>query len=218
MTKPLISAFSRLVQICLNAAAPFLVFGWFSQSPAAAEMVFVPGETQYIAALGDPASTAGDNAGDWGFWPVDPGPRGVQITAYQTLIQNGNQAPAGWHFDSAAWWLEEHGLIMQSPDFPLPAGSYVVTGGRGVTSVLTIDPADSSGQRKWSLADGATLYDVTHLGCRAALYTALDGRSCSPDATPTGVFPMTPGVSMPNVQGCSKRDFQVLIVVGMMVL
>jgi hypothetical protein len=28
---------------------------------------------------------------------------------------------------------------------------------------------------------------------------------------------MSPGVAMPMVEGCSKRDYQVLIVVGMMV-
>ena len=70
----------------------------------------------------------------------------------------------------------------------------------------------------WSLADGATIYDVTHLRCRAALYTAQsDDQSCTPDNTPTHVFPMSPGVLMPAVKGCSKRDYQVLIVFGMMV-
>jgi hypothetical protein len=28
---------------------------------------------------------------------------------------------------------------------------------------------------------------------------------------------MSPGVAMPAVEGCSKRDYQVLIVVGMMI-
>ena len=29
---------------------------------------------------------------------------------------------------------QEHGLIMEKPDFPLPAGKYVVTGGRKTTA------------------------------------------------------------------------------------
>ena len=36
------------------------------------------------------------------------------------------------------WWLEEHGLIMEQPDFPVPAGGYLVTGGRDTTAVLTV--------------------------------------------------------------------------------
>jgi len=105
---------------------------------------------------------------------------------------------------------------MEAPDFSLPAGQYIVTGGRQVTSVLTVEPVDAAGQQAWSLADGATIYDVTHLGCRAALYTAPgSGQACTPDMTPTEVFPMVPGRAMPEVDGCSKRDYQVLIVIGM---
>ena len=186
--------------------------------PAHAEATFAPGPTQYIAALGDPSSTSGDDALTWGFWSVDPGPRGVWTTDYDDLIANGGTAPDGWKFDAAAWWLEEHGLIMEAPSFPLPPGQYVVTGGREVTSVLTVQPADASGMQAWNLADGATIYDVTHLRCRAALYTAAgDAQSCTPDKTPTETFPMSPGISMPAVEGCSKQDYQVLIVVGMMV-
>jgi hypothetical protein len=58
---------------------------------------------------------------------------------------------------------------------------------------------------------------VTHLRCRAAVYTAVTGQSCTPDKTPTDVFPMDPGRAMPMVEGCSKRDYQVLIVIGRMV-
>jgi hypothetical protein len=191
--------------------------GMFASAPADAEQVFVAGDTQYIAALGDYAATSGDDAATWGFWSVDPGPRGVWSSDYEDLIANGGVAPYGWQFDGAAWWLEEHGLIMESPSFPLPPGKYVVTGGREVTALLTVEPADASGKQAWSLADGATIYDVTHLRCRAALYTAQDGQSCTPDNTPTDVFPMSPGIAMPAVQGCSKRDYQVLIVMGMMV-
>ena len=183
-----------------------------------AEPAFVAGDTQYIAALGDPAATSGDNAQTWGFWAVDPGPRGVWISDYPDLISNGGLAPEGWQFDPAAWWLEEHGLMMEAPVFALPPGQYVVTGGREVTAVLTVGPADASGQQSWSLADGATIYDVTHLGCRAALYTAgSTNAACTPDKTNTSVFPMRPDIDMPAVEGCNKQDYQVLIVVGMMV-
>lgn len=182
------------------------------------EPTFVPGDTQYIAALGDTAATSGDDAQTWGFWAVDPGPRGVWITNYPDLLNAGGLAPEGWQFDPAGWWLEEHGLIMESPRFALPPGQYVVTGGREVTSVLTVGAPDAGGKQSWSLADGATIYDVTHLGCRAALYTAVStGAACTPDSTNTNVFPMRPGIDMPDVSGCNKQDYQVLIVLGMMV-
>jgi hypothetical protein len=185
--------------------------------PAVAETTFAPGPTQYIAALGDPSATSGDDAATWGFWSVDPGPRGVWSTDYDDLVANGGVAPDGWQFDGAAWWLEEHGLIMEAPSFPLPPGQYVVTGGREVTSVLTVSAPDAKGQQAWSLADGATIYDVTHLRCRAALYTAASGQACTPDKTPVDAFPMSAGTAMPAVEGCSKQDYQVLIVTGMMV-
>jgi hypothetical protein len=190
---------------------------WIGAAPAQSEASFARGPTQYIAALGDPAATSGTDAQTWGFWSVDPGPRGVWISDYQDLIGNAGVAPDGWQFDSAAWWLEEHGLMMEAPSFPLPPGRYVVTGGREVTSVLTVDAPDAAGKQGWSLADGATVYDVTHLRCRAAVYTARGGQSCTPDNTPVDVFPMRPDIAMPAVEGCSKRDYQVLIVVGMMV-
>ena len=68
-------------------------------------------------------------------------------------------------FDQSDWWLEEHGLIMEKPDFPLPAGKYVVTGDREITTVLTI-AADGDA---WTLDEA--LRDVTHLPCRSARYT-----------------------------------------------
>ncbi|MFM7333330.1 MAG: hypothetical protein ACKO2N_15175 [Tabrizicola sp.] len=184
---------------------------------AQAEATFVPGETQYIAALGDPKANSGTDAETWGFWEIDPGPRGVWSTEFGELMARGGKAPAGWQFDPASWWLEEHGLIMEAPSFPLPAGKYVVTGGREVTSVLTVAAPDAEGRQTWSLADGATIYDVTHLRCRAAVYTAKAGQSCTPDRTPTHVFPMDPGRAMPMVEGCEKQDYQVLIVIGRMV-
>jgi hypothetical protein len=120
--------------------------------------------------------------------------------------------------DPKAWWLEEYGRLMEAPTFPLPAGQYVVTGGRDVASVLTVEEPDAMGKQAWSLADGASVHDVTHLGCRAALYTEKEaGKACTPDKAPTSVFPMTPLDVMPAVEGCSKQDYQVLIVVGMVV-
>src|SRR5690349_2010681 len=127
-------------------------------------------EPQYIAALGDPGATSGNAAQSWGLWSQDPGPRGCKLDLYPQLKADG-VAPAQWKFDAADWWLEEHGLIMEKPTFPLPPGKYLVTGNRNVTTVLTIHPKDKDGNQRWALADGATLYDVTHLGCRSARYT-----------------------------------------------
>ena len=85
-----------------------------------AEMVFKPIPTQYIAALGDPGATSGTGAESWGLWQVDPGPRGVQLSDYERLKAEGDIAPAQWKFDGSDWWLEEHGLIMEQPSFPIP--------------------------------------------------------------------------------------------------
>jgi hypothetical protein len=173
-------------------------------------------EPQYIAALADPGATSGSNAQSWGLWSQDPGPRGCKLDRYPQLKANGGVAPSQWKFDAEDWWLEEHGLIMEKPTFPLAPGKYLVTGDRAVTSVLTIHPKDKDGNQRWELADGATLYDVTHLACRSARYTPGTGNnSCSPDNAPTTGFPVTPGAAMPVVKGCHKQDYAVLIVVGL---
>ena len=170
---------------------------------------------QYAAALGDPRATSGNGAQTWGLWPLDPGPRGVRLTAYERLKAAGGVAPAQWKFDGADWWLEEHGLIMEKPDFPIPPGKYRVTGGREVTTVLTIHPSGPDGNRRWELADGATLWDVTHLACRSARYTPAAGKqTCSPTNARQSAFPVFPGAAMPPVEGCNKQDYSVLIVVG----
>jgi hypothetical protein len=173
-------------------------------------------EPQYIAALGDPGATSGNTAQSWGLWSQDPGPRGCKLDRYPELKATG-VAPAQWKFDTADWWLEEHGLIMEKPTFPLPAGKYLVTGDRRVTTVLTILPKDKDGNQRWELADGATLYDVTHLGCRSGRYTpATANSSCSPANVPqTARFPVKPGAAMPDVNGCHKQDYAVLIIVGL---
>ena len=77
-------------------------------------------EPQFIAALGDPGATSGNGAQSWGFWSQDPGPRGCKLDRYPQLKATG-VAPAQWKFDAADWWLEEHGLIMEKPTFPLAA-------------------------------------------------------------------------------------------------
>jgi len=171
--------------------------------------------TQYIAALGDPGATSGSGAQSWGLWPLDPGPRGVELNSYQRLKDAGGVAPARWQFDDTDWWLEEHGLIMEQPTVPLPPGKYLVTGARAATAVLTIHPADRNGDRRWELDQGATLYDVTHLACRSARYTpAAVGGSCSPANARKTAFPVAPGGAMPPVAGCAKQDYAVLIVIG----
>jgi len=202
----------RRIGFAILAAAVSMTAG-----PVQAEATFTRIPTQYIAALGDPQASSGTDAETWGLWTIDPGPRGVEVEDYAALVANADVAPDGWRFDRAAWWLEEHGLIMEAPGFPLPAGQYVVTGGRAVTSVLTVEAPDATGRQAWSLADAASIYDVTHFGCRAALYTERDaGKACTPDKAPMSVFPMSPGTVMPAVEGCSKQDYQVLIVIGMM--
>jgi hypothetical protein len=141
----------------------------------------------------------------------------VKLNQYKRLKDAGGVAPARWKFDGTDWWLEEHGLIMEQPIFPLPPGKYLVTGARDVTAVLTIHSSDRNGDRRWELDKGATLYDVTHLACRSARYTLGAGGSCSPEKAPEAAFPVVPGGAMPPVEGCTKQDYAVLIVTGMSV-
>jgi hypothetical protein len=169
--------------------------------------------TQFIAALGDPNASSGTGAQSWGLWRVDPGPRGVWLSSFEQLKVAGGVAPAGWKFDATSWWLEEHGLIMEAPVFPLPPGKYVVTGDREVTTVLTIHSADSKGECRWELGDNAKLYDVTHLPCRAARYTSPTGEGTPANATKSA-FPVAPGGTMPPVEGCEKQDYAVVFVIG----
>jgi hypothetical protein len=171
--------------------------------------------TQFIAALGEPGATSGNNAQHWGLWRKDPGPRGVNLARIAQLRDAGGIAPARWQFDSDAWWLEEHGLIMEAPEFPLPPGRYWVTGNRSVQAGLTIHPPDRDGNQAWALDDGATLHDVTHLACRSALYTpAAGGGECKPESASVSEFPVSPGAAMPPVARCAKQDYAVLIVTG----
>jgi hypothetical protein len=172
---------------------------------------------QFVAALGEPDASEGNGAQHWGLWPIDPGPRGVRLNRFEQLQSAGGVAPAGWQFDANDWWLEENGLIMEQPDVPLAPGKYLVTGDREVTTVLTIYPDDEQGDRRWELADGATLYDVTHLGCRSARYTAIPGAAegaCTPANAPLDAFRVAPGAAMPPVEGCMKQDYAVLFIIG----
>ena len=183
--------------------------------PAADLSKFKRIEPQYIAALADPKATSGNNAQSWGLWALDPGPRGTTLDRYDQLKTTGIAA-SGWKFNPADWWLEEHGLIMEQPTFPLAPGKYVVTGDRKVTTVLTIHPKDKDGNQRWELADGANLYDVTHLGCRAARYKPTSAsNSCTPANVRLTGIPVRPGVAMPVVNGCRQQDYAVLIIVGL---
>ncbi len=174
--------------------------------------------TQFIAALDDPDATSGSGAQAWGLWRLDPGPRGVWLDSYEQLKAAGGVAPAQWQFDSTDWWVEENGLIMEKPDFPVPPGKYIVTGDREVTTVLTVHPMDKDGAQRWELDNGAKLYDVTHLPCRSARYTpATSENSCSPAKAQKTAFPVTPGGPMPPVEGCNKQDYAVLFVIGVAV-
>ncbi len=207
-----------------NGSRALLAMGWLMMA-ALGQSVQAAGEgqtkfrhipTQFIAALGNPDATSGSGAQSWGLWRQDPGPRGVRLDSYEQLKATGGVAPAQWKFDSTDWWLEENGLIMEEPDFPLPPGKYMVTGGREVITVLTVHPTDKDGNRRWQLDRGANLYNVTHLRCRSARYTpATANNSCSPARANKAAFPVTPGGLMPFVEGCNKQDYTVLFVVGL---
>ena len=174
---------------------------------------------RFISALGDPKASSGTTGSEtWGLWRDDPGPRGVYLKEYDRRLKaNNNVAPAGWTFDASDWWVEEHGLIMSTPE-PLPRKSvnkdtkeivlekqYVVTGDREITTVLTVRDDGS-----WALEKGS-LYDVTHLPCRSAAYR---GPSCAPMNANLMDFPVKPGAEMPVIEGCTKQDYAVLFVLG----
>ena len=185
-------------------------------------------QLRFIAALGDPSASSGDGAAEWGLWRDDPGPRGVYLRDYDRKLAATGKAPNGWLLDRDNVWIEEHGLVMPSPgDLPrksydratketLDYKRYIVTGDREVTTVLTVR---EGGQ--WELAKGS-LYDVTHLPCRSAVYTPSPGGpagSCIPTASDQASFPVKPGKPMPNLAGqCAKQDYAVLFVLGEEVL
>ena len=167
-------------------------------------------QTQFIAALGNPKDSSGVGASNWGIWRVDPGPRGVNLSDWKQLKEMGGLSPAGWVFDQNDWWVEENGLIMEKPDFPIPPGQYVVTGGRETQAILTIHPDGD----KWELSDSAKLHDVTHLPCRSARYQPMHVDASPGNAKATD-FPVKPGGEMPVVDGCRKQDYWVVFVIGL---
>ena len=201
----------RLAALSVSVLCAALV----SSVPAHAETVFTPIPTQFIAALAAPDAKRGTGAESWGIWRVDPGPRGVRLRNHDDLVAANGVAPAGWRLDAGDWWLEEHGLIMESPEFPMPPGTYLVTGNREAKSVLTVYPKDATGAQRWELSGGASIYDVTHLRCRSARYTPKTASDvCSPANTPRNGFPIAPEGVMPMVEGCNKQDYAVLFIIG----
>ena len=171
--------------------------------------------TQYIAALAQSNLTSGTGAETWGLWRIDPGPIGVWLRFYKLLQKAGNIAPAGWRFNIDDWWLDENGLIMKAPDFPMPAGKYYVTNGEEHISLLTVDPPDATGKQAWSLSDNKTIANVTHGPCRSTRYTPENvSGTCSPVNANQNVFPLKPGEDPPPVQGCKRKKYAVLIVFG----
>ena len=170
----------------------------------------------FIAALGDADSNSGNGAEKWGYWPLDPGKNGVWLRLFPILRAAGGYAPGNLQFDENDWWLDENGLLMQKPEFPIKPGKYLVTGEREVTTVLTVFPPDTTGNMRWELQDNASLFDVTHMPCRSARYRpAKAGEACSPSFVDRSVFRIPPGTAMPKVPGCNKLDYSVLIVVGL---
>jgi hypothetical protein len=191
------------------------VFATAIASPLVAQVKIRRVQTQYIASLALGNAMSGTGAQTWGLWRVDPGPIGVWLRFYQLLQKAGNIAPAGWRFDINDWWLDENGLIMKAPEFPMPAGKYYVTNGEDQVSLLTVEQPDSSGEQAWSLSDDKTIADVTHGPCRSARYTPIDAtETCSPINADLQAFPLKPGESPPLVSGCERKEYAVLIVFG----
>lgn len=200
----------RLLIAGTAAASSLLLSGTVFSQAAPAKLKRVA--TQYIAALGDNNARSGNNAHEWGLWPLDPGPRGVDLEDYDRLQANGGVAPARWTFDNEDWWLEEHGLIMEAPEFPLPAGLYQVSGDRETTAILTVHAVASDGTQAWELDNNASIYDVTHLRCRSGRYTPIREGTCTPANAEQLNFPVRPGADMPDVPGCKRLDYAVFIV------
>ena len=205
------SYINRLKCITFFASA----FTFSAVKPLTAQTKYKRIRTQYIAALAPSEATSGTGAETWGLWRIDPGPIGVWLRFYKLLQKAGNIAPAGWRFNINDWWLDENGLIMKAPEFPMPSGKYYVTNGEEHISLLTVDPPDSKGKQTWSLSDGKTIADVTHGPCRSTRYTPENGLgTCSPVNANQNVFPLKPGEDPPPVQGCKRKKYAVLIVFG----
>jgi hypothetical protein len=116
-------------------------------SPLYAQTTYRRIPLQYIASLAPADATSGTGAETWGLWRVDPGPIGVWLRFYQLLQKAGNIAPSGWRFDIDDWWLDENGLIMKSPEFPMLSGQYYVTNGQEHISLLTVENQTQTGHK-----------------------------------------------------------------------
>ena len=196
----------------------FVLMSVVGLMPAAAETKFKRISPHFIAALGDPQANSGTGAETWGYWSLDPGKNGVWLSMYKILKAAGGYGPGNWKFDDNDWWLDENGLLMQKPEFPMAPGKYLVTGEREVTTTLTVHPKDADGNMRWELADKAALFDVTHMPCRSARYRPVKGAaagSCTPSSADKSHFKVAPGSLMPAVPGCEKLDYSVLIVIGL---
>ena len=137
--------------------------------------------------------------------------------ADETLVKDPVKwiAPAGWRFDIDDWWLDENGLIMRAPEFPISVGQYYVTNGEDHISLLTIGAPDKDGKQAWSLSDGKTLKDVTHGPCRSARYTPVGtSGTCTPEKANLSDFPLAPGEDVPAIEMCNRQIYAVLIVFG----
>ena len=120
------------MQSRFKAVIFFLIFYALIFTSAFAEK-FKHVQTQYIVARGDPAANSGNDAQTWGLWDKDPGPRGCSLKNYKQLETTG-VASAKWPFDKKDWWLEEHGLIMEKPTFPLKVVTPLPLGARSKVS------------------------------------------------------------------------------------
>ena len=193
-------------------------FGALIAPLAFAQKKYLPVRPQYIAALAPAGATSGTGAETWGIWRVDPGPIGVWLRFYKLLGQAGNIAPAGWRFDIDDWWLDENGLIMRAPDFPISPGQYYVTNGEDQIALLTIEAPDKDGKQAWSLSNGKTIKDVTHGPCRSARYTPIGASgTCTPEKANVSDFPLQPGEEVPPIEMCDRQIYAVLIVFGFLV-
>ena len=54
---------------------------------------------------------------------------------------------------------------------------------------------------------------MTHLPCRAARYTSTTGEASLANVQKTA-FPVTPGGTMPPIEGYEKKDYAVIFVIG----
>lgn len=207
-----VSGFNRREWIAAMGAALFATRG----GPVSAAAKFRRVRPQYIASLAGPGETSGNGAQEWGLWRIDPGPIGVWLRLYGKLRDLNFIGPSGWRFDLDDWWLDENGLIMKAPEFPIPAGQYLVTNGESNVSVLTVEEPDAAGGQAWALSHDKTIADVTHGPCRSARYTPAGASgTCSPEDADQSVFPLVPGASPPDVAGCEKVDYAVLIIIGL---